>query len=139
MVIQKPTKQEMNLENKSERRFTYRSGDRLQIRRDSYFRDRGKVAEMWDICCGKCGAKILLYQKDGRGKLHRTYLNRIFDPPFYKNLQDDPSLNTKTMPPLTCPKCNELVGYPMLHREGRLAYFLRSGAWSKNKSEIRDD
>jgi len=113
-----------------------KAGDVVEIKRDRFFRDREKVAEIWDINCTECKKKILLYQKDGRGKLHRCYLNRIFDPPFYAKLQQNQWLTKKDMPPLRCQNCNTLVGTPMMHWEGRLAYFLIQGRWSKCVSDV---
>ncbi len=138
MDIQKRPKQE-NVERAEIAellRFRLGEGDSVTMRRDRFFRDREKVAEMWDIKCTGCGNKVLLYQKDGRGRLHRCYLNRIFDPPFYSELQNDPQLTKKEMPPLRCANCDTLIGLPMLHREGRLAYFLLRGKWSKGVSEV---
>ena len=116
--------------------FTFKSGDTVKMKRDSFWREREKTAEMWDILCSNCRSKVLLYQKDGRGKLHRCYLNRIFDPPSYAELQDDVKTTKENMPTLTCRKCQQTIGYPMMHREGRLAYFLLHGKWTKQKSDI---
>ena len=79
-----------------------KAGDSVEIKKDLFFRDREKVAEIWDIRCVKCNKKVLLYQKDGRGKLHRCYLNRILDPPFYAKLQREQGLAKKEVPPLRC-------------------------------------
>lgn len=118
--------------------FRYDSDDTVKIKKDIFFREREKTAEMWDICCQACGSKVLLYQKDGRGKLHRCYLNRILDPPYYANLQDSAIENSKKgMPVLKCHNCNEILGYPMLHREGRLAFFLLQGKWKYKKSKVK--
>ncbi len=123
-------------ETSPELQFRLKPGDYVNIKKDKFFRDREKVAEMWDIKCTECNEKVLLYQKDGRGKLHRCYLNRIFDPPFYARLQQEQGLTKKDMPPLRCHGCDTLIGMPMLHWEGRLAYFLIQGKWSKKVSEV---
>ena len=116
--------------------FTYKEGCKVKIKKDSFFRSREKVAEMWDIKCLNCNAKVLLYQKDGRGRLHRCYLNRIFDPDSYSSLQDTVQ-SKKEMPLLKCQSCNETIGYPTLHWEGRLAFLLVHGKWYYEKSKIK--
>lgn len=138
MQAQKDPKQTSapSKEMPAELQFRLKAGDSAEIKRDKFFRDREKVAEMWDIKCTRCNEKVLLYQKDGRGRLHRCYLNRIFDPPFYAKLQQEQGLTKKEMPPLRCPHCDTLIGMPMLHWEGRLAYFLIHGRWSKKVSEV---
>ncbi len=103
------------------------------FRKDKFFRDRDNCAKWWKISCAQCGEGVLLYQKDGRGKLSRCYLNRIFAPTRYAELQNDKTMTVKRMPKLGCPKCNALLGIPMLHREGRLAFRLIRGSWAKQK------
>lgn len=125
-----------NKESSVEFDFKLKSGDTVEIKKDKFFRDRGKVAEIWDIKCVKCDEKILLYQKDGRGKLHRCYINRIFEPYFYAKLQEQNGLTKKNMPALKCPNCDTLIGTPMLHWEGRLAFFLIQGKWYKTISDV---
>ena len=123
-------------DNKQKYTFTFKSGDSVRIKRDSFWREREKTAEMWDILCSNCRSKVLLYQKDGRGKLHRCYLNRILDPRSYAELQDNAKITKENMPVLICRKCQQTIGYPMMHREGRFAYFLLNGKWTKQKSDI---
>ncbi|MGC9190484.1 MAG: hypothetical protein ACP5FR_01060 [Candidatus Micrarchaeia archaeon] len=125
-----------NYGNDNEYTFAYKQGDHVKLKKDAYFREREKATRLLDIICAKCGAKVLLYQKDGRGELHRCYLDRILDPLKYEKLQHIANLRKEDMPLLTCGKCNALIGYPMLHREGRLAYFLIKGAYLKRKSKI---
>ena len=105
----------------------------VSFKRDKFFRDRDSRAEWWKISCAQCGQGILLYQKDGRIKLLRCYLNRIFAPTKYARLQYDKTINVKKMPKLACSKCDILVGVPMLHREGRPAFRLIRGNWVKQK------
>ena len=119
-----------------QQQFRFKPGDTVIIKKDKFFRDREKVAQMWNIKCTNCKSTVLLYQKDGRGQLHRCYLNRIFDPDFYAELQNNPNLTKKTMPLLICSNCSTLIGTPTLHREGRLAYLLILGTWSKEKSKV---
>jgi len=105
----------------------------LVFRKDKFFRDRENYAEWWKISCAHCGHGVLLYQKDGRSKLFRCYLNRIFAPIKYAELQKDKTMTVKKMPKLSCPNCNTLLGIPLLHWEGRLAFRLIRGNWAKQK------
>ena len=105
----------------------------LAFRKDKFFRNRDSYAEWWKISCTNCGRGVLLYQKDGHGKLYRCYLNRIFAPTKYAELQNDKAMTTKRMPRLACPECNTLLAVPVLHWEGRLAYRLIPGKWVKHK------
>ncbi|MFA5743185.1 MAG: hypothetical protein WC921_04355 [Candidatus Paceibacterota bacterium] len=102
-----------------------------EIKRDKYFRDRESTFVILSIGCAKCGKRILLYQKDGRGGLKRLYLNRILAPEILASLQDA-IRDAKEMKILKC-ECGADIGIPMLHREGRLAFWLIHGAFSKNK------
>jgi len=100
------------------------------MKKDAYFRNRGGVAYLCRILC-LCGEVLFTYQKDGRGSLKRCYLNRIMD-------SDLATLEKKVkgvsdMPNLACPRCGEIVGTPMLHWEGRLAFKLRIGRWRKER------
>lgn len=102
-----------------------------EIKRDKYFRDRESTFVILDIGCAKCGKTILLYQKDGRGGLKRLYLNRILAPESLASLQDTIG-DVKEMKMLKC-ECGADIGLPMLHREGRLAFRLVYGSFSKNR------
>ncbi len=90
---------------------------------------------MFDIFCTACGAFVLNYQKDGPGQLLRCYLNRIFAPPELERLQRDSVIKEPCdMSNLACPSCKAVIGTPMRHDDGRLAFRLRKGTYSK-KSE----
>lgn len=87
---------------------------------------------MLNIHCAACGAWILKYQKDGVGHLLRCYLNRIFAPPELVALRYNPAVKEpKDASNLTCPKCNTVIGTPMRHEDGRLAFRLIKGRYSK--------
>jgi hypothetical protein len=109
------------------------TGVALSFRKDKFFRARDSYAEWWKICCAQCGNGVLLYQKDGHGKLFRCYLNRIFAPTKYAELEGNEIMTKKKMPRLECQKCHTLLGMPMLHWEGRLAYRLIPGKWFRHK------
>lgn len=102
------------------------------MKKDKYLRVRGGTAKILDIHCAKCGAWILKYQKDGMGQLLRCYLNRIFTPPELATLQHGSTIREqKDMPNLVCPKCNVIIGTPMRHEDGRFAYRLMKGTYTK--------
>ncbi|HPC30504.1 MAG TPA: hypothetical protein P5083_00825 [Candidatus Paceibacterota bacterium] len=101
------------------------------IKKDKFFRDRESTYTILAIGCAKCGKEILLYQKDGRGNLKRLYINRILSPESLASLQDTIK-SAKEMEALKC-KCGQLIGLPMLHREGRIAFKLIQGNYSKRR------
>lgn len=91
---------------------------------------------MLDIHCANCGAWILRYQKDGPGNLLRCYLNRIFTPPDLEKLQRDSRIQEpKDMPNLECGSCLALIGTPMRHEDGRLAFRLIKGKYMRKLSK----
>jgi ribosomal protein S27AE len=103
-----------------------------RMKKDKYLRVRGGTARMLDIHCAKCGAWILKYQKDGVGQLLRCYLNRIFAPPELAALQHNPTIREpKDMMNLVCPNCSTVIGTPMRHEDGRLAFRLMKGTYTK--------
>lgn len=104
-----------------------------EIKKDKWFRDRQSTCVVLGIRCSKCGKEVLLYQKDGRGALKRLYLNRILSPETLASLQDTIQ-NEKQMKMLKC-GCGENIGIPMLHREGRLAFRLIPGSFTKHKEK----
>lgn len=102
------------------------------MKKDKYLRARGGTARMLDIHCAKCGAWILKYQKDGIGQLLRCYLNRVFAPPELVMLQHNSAIKEpKDAPNLVCLKCNSIIGIPMRHEDGRFAYRLMKGTYTK--------
>ncbi len=111
---------------------------RIKMKNDSYRQERGGTAVMLDVSCANCGTKVLLYQKDGRGRLLRCYLNRIFEPPELEKLQREPNIaGTKDLKNLECPKCNEVLGTPMVYKDGRLAFRLILGKFKKERSSVK--
>lgn len=106
------------------------------MKKDKYLRVRGGRAKMYDIHCSNCNVWLLKYQKDGVGNLLRCYLNRIFAPPELESLQRDPTIKEpKNMPNLICPSCKKVIGTPMRHVDGRLAFRLIKGKYSKRREK----
>jgi hypothetical protein len=101
---------------------------------DKYLEARGGTAHMINVNCAKCGKKILFYQKDGPGWLKRCYLNRIFGVEKWENLQHNLLLkNPADLPDLIC-DCGHIIGTPMIHKDGRLAFKLIRGSFKRRRS-----
>ena len=94
---------------------------------DQYRKIRGGRAYFIELFCAQCSTFLLLYQKDGDGRLKRCYLNRIFEPKNLKVLQHSKNRDLKKLPKLSCTNCKEVVGAPIQHHDGRLALRLRPG------------
>ncbi len=102
-----------------------------EIKKDKFWRDRGSVHIVIEIACNNCNCSIMIYQKDGRGNLHRVYLNRILAPESLASLQDKIA-SVKQLHLLKC-ECGRMIGIPMHHWEGRLAFRLVHGAYQKHR------
>lgn len=106
----------------------------IQLKNDKYRSARGGEAHLLEIYCAKCNNPIIKYQKDGKGGLLRCYLNRIMNPIEMEKLQYYFSpANIKNLPNFTCKNCNNIVGTPMIHLDGRVAFRLRRGAYCKRR------
>jgi len=101
----------------------------FKLKKDRFQSIRGE-SHVLEICCAKCGASVIIYQKDGKGDLLRCYLNRIFAPPQYAELQKK-VVTPQDMPHLACLACKTVIGFPMRYDDGRLAFRLRKGAYLK--------
>ena len=109
---------------------------RIKLKMDRHRRARGGKARLLDLFCRKCGAWLLTYQKDGTGRLLRCYVDRIAAPPELAGLQR----NTKAcgphrLPVLRCRQCTNLIGSPMRHHSGRIAFRLCVGAIEKRSAD----
>jgi len=106
----------------------------FKMKSDRFRKVRGGTAKLLSVCCSKCGSHLLVYQKDGVGKLKRCYLDRIHAPPDLESLQRNPNVRVpRDLPPLACRQCGTLVGTPMIHHSGRLAFRLWPGAIEKKR------
>lgn len=99
-------------------------------KQDRYRRARGGRTRFLHIHCAACDNRVVLYQKDGAGGLHRLYLNRIFEPAELEELQRRYSKENE-VPALRCPQCAALIGTPMRYSDGRLAFRLVPGSFKK--------
>jgi hypothetical protein len=104
------------------------------IKKDKFSRSRGGIYKILSIVCVACGQEVLVYQKDGSGYLHRAYLNRILAPEKFAKLQDT-AKSTKDLPNLIC-QCGKMIGVPMLHSEGRMAFRLVLGTIVKLQNRL---
>jgi len=65
------------------------------------------------------------------GGIKRCYLNRIIAPEAFANLQFQFTASTiKKMKNLIC-TCGNVIGTPMLYRDGRIAYHLERGTFQR--------
>lgn len=92
----------------------------MKLKKDRYFRDRGKEAKVIKVVCSKCNNQIFIYQKDGQGSLKRCYLNRIISPKY------DSNINVKDLKNLVC-NCGQIIGSPFIYKDGRIAFHLVKG------------
>jgi len=72
------------------------------------------------------------YQKGGRGGLLRCFIKGILTPDELVALQ---SIGEKEgLPNLNCPECSQLIGVPMVYKDGRLAFRMIYGTFQKKKA-----
>lgn len=101
------------------------------MKKDKYFRQRGKTAKIINLNCSNCGKLLFIYQKDGPGWLKRCYLNRIIEPEKYANLQKDKNIKKPSdLKNLIC-DCGKVMGSPIIHKDGRLAFHLIRGSFKR--------
>ncbi len=106
------------------------------MKKDKYLRERGGIAKIIDVSCASCGRLIFVYQKDGHGWLKRCYLNRIIEPDKYAKMQKNKNIKEpRDFDNLVC-SCGNVLGSPMKHKDGRLAFHLIRGKFKrKNHKE----
>ncbi len=104
----------------------------MKIKRDKYLSERGGTTKIIKVSCGSCGKLIFVYQKDGHGWLKRCYLNRILEPEEYARMQRDYRLKDfRDIKNLVC-ACGKLLGVPVRHKDGRLAFQLIRGNFKRS-------
>ncbi len=111
-------------------------GKKHELKKDRFHKARGGTSSFFNLFCANCQQWLLLYQKDGPGTLYRLYLDRIHAPENLAELTEKYTVQTvKNVPPLKCSSCNALIAAAMVYQlESRLAYRLKRGAFSKQKS-----
>jgi len=107
----------------------------FRLKSDRFRKARGGTARLVNIVCNKCGTQVLVYQKDGMGRLLRCYLDRIFAPLELERLQHDVYVREpRDLQPLVCRACDAILGVPIRHHSGRLGFRLLQGAFFKEKA-----
>lgn len=102
------------------------------MKKDKYFRERGGSAKIINVSCEECGKLIFVYQKDGPGWLKRCYLNRIIEPKEYAEMQKNKDIkDVSDFSNLIC-SCGNVIGSPMKHKDGRLAFHLIRGKFKRS-------
>lgn len=86
------------------------------------------------VICAACREPVLLYQKDGRGGLLRIYLNRVLEPPALATLAES-CVEKADVPGLVCESCGSVLGVPIVHGDGRLAWRVIPGRIVKQKGD----
>lgn len=105
-----------------------------KFKSDKYRKVRGGHSRFLNVFCEHCGAKILVYQKDGPGPLKRLYLDRIFAP---ENLADFQKFPINKIPDLICSKCKTILAISSIYqKEQRKAFRLFVGAVTKKITKI---
>jgi len=108
---------------------------KLKLKHDRYMSARGGTSAFYNIYCAHCRRWLLLYQKDGTGKLFRLYLDRIHAPENLVSLHRSVEKSPK-FAGLSCNHCNSSIGVPMVYkREERLAFRLIPGTIVRQKSD----
>lgn len=102
----------------------------MKLKKDKYWTARGSSSKLLVISCAKCGTEVFVYQKDGIGGLHRCYANRIHSPAqlVEKLLAMQESVSYK---PILCSNCLTVIAAPHIHTDGRLAFNLIIGTYTK--------
>lgn len=107
------------------------------LKNDRYRKARGGKAFVVSVICTQCKNEVLVYQKDGDGQLKRCYLNRILSPKLLERLQHDTTIrHQEDLADLRCSACDVVVGNPIRHHDGRLAFRLRRGFFQKKRLKI---
>ena len=106
-----------------------------KLKKDKFSRARGGNSKILQITCSSCETLALLYQKDGKGYLHRCYLNRIVSPVTLSELYQNVSKPSE-VPKLVCTNCQQIIGTPIRYTDGRIAFRLNIGSYKTSKGEF---
>lgn len=108
----------------------------IVLKKDKYKFARGGYSRLLNVLCRKCETLVMVYQKDGPGNLRRLYLDRIFAPETFVNLE---KLVLKDIPVLRCKECKELLGTPYIYeKEKRKAFRLYQDAVIKRLRKVKE-
>lgn len=96
------------------------------LKNDVYRKKRGGYSRFLNVFCDNCGARVVLYQKDGPGELKRMYLDRITAPKISSSKKRD----------FICSSCQKILGtFFVYEKEKRKAIRLYQGAVYKKISK----
>jgi len=103
----------------------------LKIKKGRFKTSRGGNSKILELFCPYCNEKILVYQKDGIGKLKRLYMDRILSPGNMTKLEKIPLDKIKK---LSCSNCKKIIGNPYVYeKENRKAFNLHTPLIKKIK------
>ena len=99
------------------------TGEKFKPQKDRYSKKRGPSRFLY-IACGECETPTMVYQKDGPGRLHRYYTDRVVWPPeLVTTLAEVTSDTIKGAGALACTACENVLGLPMIYEpENRPAF-----------------
>ena len=78
----------------------------FKIKKGRFKTSRGGNSKILELFCPYCNKKILIYQKDGIGKLKRLYMDRILYPEHLTELEKIP---LEKINKLSCPDCKKVL------------------------------
>ncbi len=108
---------------------------KTMFKSDKYRKARGSYFRFLDVICEHCAQKVLVYQKDGPGELRRLYIDRIFKPENFSELEKKP---INKISELTCQNCKRVLGTPYIYaKENRKAFRLFVGAVIKKVTKAK--
>ncbi len=100
--------------------------NKFKTKTDRYAKTRGGNSKFLYITCSNCGQPLIIYQKDGPGKLLRCYVDRI--------VWLASPINEQTNS-LACSSCSRIVASHMIYKpENRPAYRIIPGSIHLHKN-----
>lgn len=86
---------------------------------------------VFDVSCGQCASFRFRYNKGSSGALLRCFIGNISAPQELVALKS--ATGKDELGNLRCLSCEELMAVPMVYKDGRLAYRMITGGFSKKK------
>lgn len=104
--------------------------EKFKPKKDRYAKSRGGPSKFLYIACGECQNSVMVYQKDGPGRLLRWYADRIVWPPELVEERADLTADTvRQAGSLACMACANVLANPMVYEpENRAAYRIIPGS-----------
>lgn len=100
------------------------TNEKFRPKKDQYSKSRGGTSKFLFVACGNCENPLMIYQKDGPGRLMRMYADRIVWPPSLVEDQKNFTTNTiRQVGTIACLNCHLAIAHPMVYSpENRPAY-----------------